>query len=91
MESHINLMKIWKNDQGRNSHGIGSITYNENHHRVGSKALQVTHWRDLPRRTTEFPFPHLSPLCSPLCDTCLTSPSWWEQVPGLGEQFKPQF
>lgn len=26
MEGHINLMKIWKNDQGRNSHGIGSIT-----------------------------------------------------------------
>lgn len=44
MEGHINLMKTWKNDQSRNSHGIGSITRNENHHRVGSKALQVTHW-----------------------------------------------
>lgn len=62
MEGHINLMKIWKNDQGRNSHGIGSITYNEYHHRVGSKALQVTHWWDLPQRTVEFSFPHLSPV-----------------------------
>lgn len=44
MEGHINLMKIWKNDKGRNSHGIGSTTYNENHHRVGSKDLQVTDW-----------------------------------------------
>lgn len=33
----------------------------------------------------------ISPLYSPLCNTCLASPSWWEQVPGLGEQFKPQF
>lgn len=33
----------------------------------------------------------ISPLYSPLCDTCLASPSWWEQVPRLGEQFKPQF
>lgn len=36
------------------------------------------------------PIPLISVLYSPLCDTCLTSPSWWEQVPGLGEQFKPQ-
>lgn len=37
------------------------------------------------------PIPPISPLYSLLCDICLTSPSWWEQVSGLGEQFKPQF
>lgn len=71
MEGHINLMKIWKNDQSRNSHGIGSITHNENHHRVGSKTLQVTHWWDLPQRTVEFPFPPSLP-CIPHSET----PAW---------------